>query len=235
MKKLFIIFASTFTLTFFCAGGVAFAGGGVNAANTPKYYKVISVTDGDTIRVEIGERIEKVRLIGINAPELHDKNKNGKAQCFSYKALNKAKKLLLNQEIQLVKDKKVGDRDKYDRLLRYVFLKNGKNFNEIMVKEGYAYEYTYNRFYKYTDEFRELQNEAMQNGKGLWNAATCNGKKYVEESDHIYYTSSHWRTKYFYCDTDSRWMNLSERYLQKFNSIEELLRDFPNRVLHRAC
>lgn len=52
---------------------------------------------------------------------------------------------------------------------------------------------------------------------------------------HLFYTSSYRTSRYYYCDTDSQWKGLSKRYLRVFSSQESLLREFPNRVLHKAC
>lgn len=54
-------------------------------------------------------------------------------------------------------------------------------------------------------------------------------------SNHIFYTSSHWKSKYYYCDTDPEWQNLSEKYKKQFNSIDLLLAEFPSRILHEPC
>lgn len=54
-------------------------------------------------------------------------------------------------------------------------------------------------------------------------------------SGHLYYTSSHWKSKYYYCDTDKDWQSLSATYRKVFNSAEELLQAFPTRILHQPC
>ena len=55
-----------------------------------------------------------------------------------------------------------------------------------------------------------------------------------QPASHIFYTSSHWKAKYYYCDTDNDWKDLSPAYLKSFNSEEELLRNYP-RTLHEPC
>ena len=52
---------------------------------------------------------------------------------------------------------------------------------------------------------------------------------------HVYYTSSASQAKYYYCDTDSGWKNLSKANLKQFSSPEELLKSYPNRILHEPC
>ena len=52
---------------------------------------------------------------------------------------------------------------------------------------------------------------------------------------HIFYTSSHWKAKYYYCDTDDGWKDLSANYLKSFNSVGELLAQYPTRISHAPC
>lgn len=138
-----------------------------------KAYEVARVVDGDTIDVSIDGKVERLRLIGINTPETVDPRKP--VECFGTEASNKAKTLLSGKKVILESDSSQGERDKYDRLLRYVFLEDGTSFNLLMVKEGYAYEYTYDLPYKYQTSFKQAQKEAEVNKAGLW-GDTCNGK-----------------------------------------------------------
>ncbi len=57
----------------------------------------------------------------------------------------------------------------------------------------------------------------------------------TNNTHHIFYTSSHWKAKYYYCDTDKEWRTLSAKYIKSFSSAEELLRAFPTRILHQPC
>ena len=138
---------------------------------TPIFYKVTSVVDGDTIKVSIDGKIESIRLIGIDTPETVDPRKP--VQCFGLEASNKAKEVLTNKKVLLESDSTQDDRDKYNRLLRYVFLEDGSNFNKMMIAEGYAHEYTYNSPYKYQAEFKQAEKEARENKKGLWADNVC--------------------------------------------------------------
>lgn len=137
--------------------------------------KVIKVVDGDTVDVETEGQVSRLRLIGIDTPETVDPRK--KIQCFGKEASNKAKELLLGKYVTLESDDTQGDKDKYRRLLRYIFLPDGENFNRLMIAEGYATEYTYADPYKYQAEFRAAQVEAQSQNKGLWNPATCSGQR----------------------------------------------------------
>ncbi|MBU4284847.1 thermonuclease family protein [Patescibacteria group bacterium] len=125
-------------------------------------FKITRVIDGDTIEIEGGERI---RYIGIDTPETVDPRKP--VQCFGVEASNKNKELVEGKEIRLEKD--ITDRDKYDRLLRYVWV--GDAFiNLELVKQGFAYSYSYPPDIKYQDQFVKAQQEAREAKRGLWNA-----------------------------------------------------------------
>jgi micrococcal nuclease len=129
--------------------------------------KVLKVIDGDTIKVLINNREDSVRLIGIDSPEVVDDKKP--VQCFGKEASSKAKEILNGKSIVLESDPTQGERDEYGRLLRYVFLEDGTNFDKFMVSEGYAREYTFkDNPYKYQLEFIQTEKKAKENKKGLW-------------------------------------------------------------------
>ena len=136
-------------------------------------HRVAKVVDGDTIDVEIDGQVKRVRLIGVNTPETVDPRRP--VECFGREASNKAKELLAGKRVRLEVDPSQDERDRYGRLLRYVFLEDGRNFNKLMIEEGYAYEYTYEQPYKYQAEFREAHIEAASNKRGLWSDDTCKG------------------------------------------------------------
>lgn len=136
-----------------------------------KLYKIIKVVDGDTVAVDIDGTKETLRLIGINTPETVDPRKP--VECFGKEASNKAKEVLNGKSVILESDPIQGERDKYGRLLRYIFLEDGTNFNKLMIAEGYAYEYTYNFPYKYQEEFKQAEKEARENKRGLWADDAC--------------------------------------------------------------
>lgn len=124
--------------------------------------KIIRIIDGDTIEIEGGE---KVRYIGIDAPETVDPRKS--AQCFGMEASNKNRGLIESKMARLEKD--VTDRDKYSRLLRYVWI--GDTFvNLELVKQGFAYSYSYPPDIKYQDRFIKAQQEAKEAKRGLWSS-----------------------------------------------------------------
>jgi len=130
--------------------------------------------DGDTLVLENGER---VRLIGIDTPEIHESeklyidSKRTGMDIRTIRALGKrsyefVRALLENQRVRLEFD--VEKRDKYGRLLAYVFLKDGTFVNAEIVKQGYASLMTYPPNVKYVDLFKQLYKEARESKKGLW-------------------------------------------------------------------
>jgi micrococcal nuclease len=122
--------------------------------------KVIRVIDGDTIEIEGGER---VRYIGIDAPETVEPQKP--VQCFGPEAAAKNKELVEGKTVRLEKD--TTDRDKYDRLLRYVYV--GENLiNTELVQLGFAKAWAYPPDLKYQDQINEAEQTAKKIKNGLW-------------------------------------------------------------------
>lgn len=140
-------------------------------ANKTSAPLVTRVVDGDTIIVQIDGASEKVRLIGVDTPETVDPRKP--VQCFGKEASNFTKTLLLNKQIVLETDPSQGDRDKYGRLLRYVFLNDGTLVNQKIITDGYGHEYTYRIPYKYQTEFKNAERSARESQKGLWGQGVC--------------------------------------------------------------
>jgi micrococcal nuclease len=136
-------------------------------------YEVIKVIDGDTLDVDINGKTERLRLIGIDTPETVDPRKT--VQCFGKEASEKAKSLLQGASVRLEEDTSQDTRDKYGRLLRYVHLKDGTNFNKYMISEGYAHEYTYEVPYRYQADFKAAEVSARDNNRGLWSPSSCGG------------------------------------------------------------
>ncbi len=141
-------------------------------SNLKEKYKVVKVIDGDTVDVLIDGKVERLRLIGINTPETLDPRKP--VECFGIEASNKAKELLTDKYVFLESDPSQGERDKYQRLLRYVFFENGESFNLQMIQEGFAHEYTYDLPYKYQIQYKEAEKYARENKIGLWGDICAN-------------------------------------------------------------
>lgn len=112
------------------------------------------VIDGDTIELSDGR---KVRYIGMNAPEMTDKRRE--VLCFAKMAKTENQKLVEGKMVEMEKD--VSDKDKYDRLLRYVWI-NNKMVNLELVKNGFAKIATYPPDVKYKDLFLEANKTASK-------------------------------------------------------------------------
>jgi micrococcal nuclease len=136
---------------------------------------VIDVVDGDTVRVRISGRAATLRLIGLDTPETRHPQKP--VQCFGYEATAKARLLLpRGLGVVLEADRTQGERDKYGRLLRYLWLPDGRNFAEVMIADGYGTQYTYTRPYWYREAFRAAQRAARDAERGLWAPTACEAR-----------------------------------------------------------
>lgn len=127
--------------------------------------KVVKVIDGDTIKVDYKGKSESLRFLLIDTPEMHDERFEGGSQPFAIDAKDRLEELLKDRKI----DVEIGiqERDKYGRLLGYVFV-NNINIQEILLKEGLArVAYVYNDK-RYLDNYLELQSEAKKSKIGIW-------------------------------------------------------------------
>ncbi len=142
----------------------------------PDYQNILvtRVVDGDTLRLETGER---VRLIGIDTPEMHESAKLERdtrrsrqdkrtIQALGREAYLFTKNLVEGRCVRLEFD--VERQDKYGRLLAYVYLPDETFVNAEIVKQGYAGLLTIPPNVKYSDLFRKLYQEARENNRGLW-------------------------------------------------------------------
>ena len=139
------------------------------AKTTPGYYRVTEVYDGDTIAVNMDGRTEKVRMIGVDTPETH--KPNSPVECGGPEASDFSKTTLSGAEVRLEADPTNQNRDRYDRLLRYVYLPDGRLFNELLITEGYGTPYTSFPFQK-KQEFIAAGLAAKIANKGVW-AGIC--------------------------------------------------------------
>lgn len=136
-----------------------------------KLYDVTKIVDGDTIEVRIDGVLERVRLIGVNTPELKDKRPEVK--CFAKRTKEFVKLQLKDMKVGLLPDSAVANREKYGRLLRYAIIPGGGNLNLLLVSEGYAYENGYGKPYGLQEIFKEAQTNATKQKKGLWGDSLC--------------------------------------------------------------
>lgn len=143
-------------------------GSPASPAQTQKTYLVTKVIDGDTIHVNIDGKTATIRLIGIDTPETVDPRRG--VGCFGKKASDETKRLLEGKSVVLNRD--VSETDKYNRLLRYVFLPlgSGENLfvNDYLIRQGFAKTLTYPPDVKYDARFLQAEKEARDNLRGLW-------------------------------------------------------------------
>ena len=130
----------------------------------PGYYKVVSVSDGDTITIRMDGNDEKIRLIGVDTPETI--KPNSPQECYGKEASEHLKKLLNGQEVKVEADPINQNRDRYNRLLRYVYF-NDQLVNKQIIEQGYGFAYLSFPFSK-SEEFRQAQVTARQAGIGVW-------------------------------------------------------------------
>ncbi len=141
-----------------------------------EWYPVKKVVDGDTIDVSVHASTTRVRLIGLDTPEVVDPRKP--VQCFGKEASNAAKRILTGQTVRLETDPSQDTYDKYGRLLAYMYASStiesaGTFINEYMIAEGYGHEYTYDLPYKYQSQFKAAEKSAHEAGRGLWAPGIC--------------------------------------------------------------
>lgn len=114
--------------------------------------KVISVWDGDTIRLQSHNTIYKIRLDGIDCPELD--------QAYGRKARDYTSKLVMEKKVKV----KLNGKDMYKRWLGEVFTVSGMSVNKALVRSGFAWQYYHNK----DPELTKLQNLARTKKIGLW-------------------------------------------------------------------
>jgi micrococcal nuclease len=135
--------------------------------------EVVDHVDGDTVRVRIASNgaavpaelgvVETVRLLGVDAPETVHPGRP--VERFGAEASDFTRKRLLGKTVRLAFDWDL--RDRYGRLLAYVYSSGGECFNALLIREGYAHAYT--RFaFQFMDEFRALEQDARKEKRGLW-------------------------------------------------------------------
>ncbi len=153
LKIIFIIILATVCLSLTATG----------------YHRVKFVYDGDTILLDNNK---KVRYLGINTPEID--HKGGKSEFMAHAARNFNIELMKGARVSLEFDKE--KKDRYGRLLAYVFLENGKMVNALMVRKGMAHVLLNNQGLKYGDLLLNSQQKAMKEKLGIW-SRPCKGNE----------------------------------------------------------
>jgi len=147
----------------------------VSCANTQKdsntanfdAAEIIKVIDGDTISVKLQNKIETLRLIGVDTPETVHPTKP--VECFGLEASEFSKTMLKPRTtVKLVRD--VEARDRYQRLLVYLFLADGKLFNQLLLEQGFARVLDIAPNSAYAMRFASSEASARDRRVGLWQA-----------------------------------------------------------------
>jgi micrococcal nuclease len=154
----------------FSRGILAVLLAGILTAANP-VFQVTRVIDGDTLLLSDGD---KVRLIGVDTPELYHPLKL--VQYFAREASEFTREMVEGKKVRLEYDWQ--KRDKYGRLLAYVYLEDGTLLNSEIIRQGYGFAYTKYPF-RYLEEFRQYQREARENGRGLWEHKERKNRKFL--------------------------------------------------------
>ena len=131
----------------------------------PGLYQVDHFVDGDTIAVHMDGKKETIRMIGVDTPETH--KPNTPVQCYGPAAAAYTKNIIGSNKVRLQADSKSTNRDRYGRLLRYVYLPDGRMVEAELIKNGYGFAYLDFPFDQSAD-FKRYQDQAQAATKGLW-------------------------------------------------------------------
>jgi micrococcal nuclease len=133
----------------------------------------LEVIDGDTIRAKVNGKVEKIRFLLIDTPEMKDE-KMGGPQPFAFEAKEFTKRMLQNGKVEIELD--VNERDKYGRILAYVYV-NDQSVQEELLRQGLArVAYIFPPNTKYVDRYQQIQKEAQAKAVGIWSI-----ENYVQE------------------------------------------------------
>lgn len=151
----------------------------LQAIPSPGSAYVVQAVDGDTLDIRINGHSDTVRLIGVDTPETHDPRKA--VQCFGKAAAIHTKTLAEGKTVRLEADSQDSNRDKYHRLLRYVYLPDGTMLNSELIQDGYGFAYTVFPFTK-LEAFRQLESQARASGHGLWSGCQIDASSAIKQT-----------------------------------------------------
>lgn len=138
-----------------------------------EWARTVRVIDGDTIVVRIADVEDKVRYIGVDAPEIAHPTRG--VEPFGAEASAANRTLVEGRRVCLESD--ITDRDRFGRLLRYIWLEDGTLVNEALLARGLAQVVTYPPDVKYVESrYLPAQRAAREAGLGLWSGAAGNGQ-----------------------------------------------------------
>jgi endonuclease YncB( thermonuclease family) len=130
--------------------------------------RVVEVTDGDTIDVEISGREKTIRLLGIDTPEVFFGEECGGAAA----SRSLARLLEPGDRVRLIGDRSQDNRDAYERLLRYVELR-GRDVGRVQIRRGHAAVYVFEDPFKRVRSYERAEGKAEAASAGVWGA--CGG------------------------------------------------------------
>lgn len=131
--------------------------------------EVIAVVDGDTIDIATDAGTARVRLIGIDTPEIGREGDPG--ECYAEEARDFLDGLVYGHTVELRSDPSQADADRYGRLLRHVLI-DGQSAAVLALEAGAGYEYTYEVSYAGQTEHRDAEQAAAGQAAGLWSACS---------------------------------------------------------------
>jgi micrococcal nuclease len=137
-----------------------------------KTFTIVRIVDGDTIDIDAANgRYEstRIRLWGVDTPEVE--GPRTQEMYFGPQATCFTRELVLGNQVRIYLDADNRTRDKYDRLLAYVQLPDGRFLNELLLSEGFAYADTRFR-HSFYSRYKQLQASARRAKKGLWAQVT---------------------------------------------------------------
>ncbi len=150
---------------------------GIAAAVEKTAARVEKVSDGDTMYALVNGRSEKIRLIGIDTPEIGQRP-------WGERSRKHLEKMLDLSSWNVIIECDVEDRDQYGRILAYAWTTKGKMINEEMLRSGYAVLYTFPPNVKYINELRAAQKEAREKKLGIWGKNGLKQRPYKYRKEH---------------------------------------------------
>ena len=129
--------------------------------------RVVAVVDGDTIDVQLPQGTERVRLIGIDTPEIG--RRGARDECYAAEARAALDELVYGRDVELRDDPSQGDVDAYGRLLRQVMV-DGEDAALTLLRAGVGTEFTFRTPYADQQAYRAAEASAREDARGLWGA-----------------------------------------------------------------
>ena len=177
-KMLRVLVIALFSCVSIAVGLVA-RQGGEGESSAADEAEIVRVIDGDSLKLMVNGRKDEARLIGIDAPEMGQRPWGRRAKDHLRELVGASGELSIEYDVER--------RDKYGRLLVYVRTGGGRFVNEEMLRAGYAVLFTVPPNVRHVAKFRKAQEEARQQGLGIW------AGKGLKESPSGYRRSHPWR------------------------------------------